>query len=217
MTAQTSEHGGLITGLAAEGDAAGDAVSVAVTRDHVVNGILHGLDSAGQLVANFAAVSASEIEHASPPTDDPTKIAGCDWFFPLRIRHGDDSSFRVVVKLTGGLSAAGTATFRLVIRSSATLDRDLRPTDPAVFGAPPNVAEVSTSTPSGEALTATIYLNAAQVRRMPRYLIASVDQDGDPSSAVYIPATFQVWAKSSSGSSAPRILALTAIEYPGER
>lgn len=216
MTAQTSEHGGLVYGLASEGDGAGDFVSAAVTREVVVNGLNHLLDSAGQVIVCFSVESADEVEHTSPPTDEVTKIGGCDWPFPLRVRAGDESSFRLVVSLRGGLSAAGTATFRLIVRSSVTTDVNATPNDPASF-AQTNIAEVSTSTPGGEELEAVIYLNAAQVRRMPYYAIASEDGTGDPSSAFYIPATFQIWAKSSSGSAAPRVLSLTVIEYPGER
>ena len=212
MTAQTSEHGGLISGLAAEGDAAGDAVSTAVTRDHVINGILHGLDSSGQFLANFAAVTASEIEH--PASTEPTLISGCNFFFPLRVRHGDDSSFRLAVYLRGGADAAGTVTYRVVVRAADSL-RDTLPVDPASF-ASTSVAEVATSTPAGEDLYALLYLNPSQTRRAPRQLIESEDGTGDSSAAVYIPAAFQIWAKSS-GAAKPRVLALTVLEYPGER
>lgn len=215
MTASTSEHGGLIYGLADEGATAGTFVSAAVTRDVVVNGILHLLDSSGQMVANFAAVNADEVEHASPPTDEVTKIAGCDWPFPLRVRHGDESSFRIVITMRASLSAAGTATFRLIVRP-VDVARNTAPNDPASF-AQTNIAEVSTTSTTGEDLSCSLYLNASQVRRAPWQSFLDEDGEGNPGAIFYIPATLQVWAKSSSGSSAPRILALTAIEYPGER
>ncbi len=212
MTAQTSEHGGLIYGLAAEGDSAADAVSAAVTRDVVVNGLLHLLDSSGQMVVNFASVTAGEVEQASPPTDEVTKM--CEWAYPMRLRHGDESGFRLVVKTRISISAAGTATFRLALKLAS--DLYTTPRDPASFPVT-NVAEISTTSTSGEDKSATIYLNAAQIRRATYAATASVDAEGNPSVAFYIPATFQIWAKSSVGSSLPRILSLTAIEYTGER
>lgn len=215
MTAQTSEHGGLVYGLASEGDAAGEFVSAAVTRDVVVNGLNHLLDVAGQMVVNFAAIAAADVGHSSPPTSEVTLIRGCEWYFPLRVRSGDESSYRLTIKLRGGLSAAGTATFRLILRP-ADSSRLTTPNDPAVF-AQTNIAEVATSTTSGEDLSATIYLNTSQVRRAAYTSVASEDADGNPSVAFYIPACLQVWAKSSSGAASPRILSLTAIEWSGDR
>jgi hypothetical protein len=166
------------------------------------------------MIVNFASVTAGEVEHASPPIDEVTKIVGCEWSYQMRLRHGDESGFRLVIDMRASISAAGTATFRLALQHGAAARTT--PVDPATFPQT-NIAEVTTTSTTGEDLTATLYLDAAQVRRAAYAATPSEDGDGDPSTAFYIPVSFQVWAKSSSGSSAPRILSLTAIEYPGER
>lgn len=216
MTAQTSEHGGYIRGQLAEMDTGGDAVDAALARA-CVNNALHLLDEAGQYVVCAVPPTGEYLEQASPSTTRMALIGGADWSIPsLRIRHGDASSFRIVVYMRAYISAAGTATFWITLRPQ---DRHVlsTPRDPDVFSGMPNVVKVTTTNTTGEDLTATLYLSADQVRRMPLSIWPSEDGGGDAAGCVTYPAALQVWAKSSVGSSLPRIISLTAREYAGDR
>lgn len=215
-TASTSEHGGFIRGQAGEIDSAGAAVDAALTRNGLVNNLQHLTDQAGQFVVCVVPPTGEYLEQSAPSTTTMALVTGAEWRFPLRVRSGDESSYRVVVYMRAYISAAGTATFRLALRALDHLIGTIPP-DPASFSTP-WVAEVSTTSTTGADLTATLYVPAAMVGRAhPLALYASEDGSGDPASAAVLLASLQVWAKSSNGASLPRIVCLTARKYAGDR
>lgn len=211
---QTSEHGGFIRGLAAEVDAGGDPVASAFVRDALTNNALHLLDEFGQALVSVTAVTATDLETSA--STDLALIPGCDWQVPLRPRHGDASSFRVVVHLRAMISSAGTATFRIALRppqfgSMLTIE----PYDPASFPTA-YIAEVSTTSTSGADLAATLYIPTTLVASAPLAEVESENAGGDLTAAYFLTARLQVWAKSSSAGK-PQVLALNAREFCGER
>lgn len=210
---QTSEHGGFIRGLAAEMDSGGDAIDAAITRDGIVNNLLHLLDERGQVLVAFHAVAATDVQLTSPSTTTPSLIPGCNFPVTLSIRHGDASSYRVVIYMRAAISAAGTATFWLALRVPRTT---LRPPDPASFSTT-YVASVSTTSTSGADLAATLYVGSDDVAEARLESVPSIDGGEDPATALVLPASIQIWAKSSSGSSNPQVLAFVAREFAGER
>jgi hypothetical protein len=214
-TSSTSEHGGFIRGQAAEIDGAGDAIDAALTRV-CVNNLQHLTDQSGQFLACMTPTTGEYLEQAAPSTTTMALIGGAEWRFPLRVRSGDVSSFRVVVYMRAYISAAGTATFRLALRQVDHMVYTVPP-DPASFSTP-WVAEVSTTSTTGADLTATLYVPAAMVgRRFPWSAWQSEDGGAAPEQAYGLFASLQVWAKSSNGASLPRIMSLTAREYSGDR
>lgn len=215
MTAQTSEHGGYIRGQLAEMDTGGDAVDAALARV-CVNNALHLLDEAGQFVVCVVPTTGEYLEQASPSTTTFALIGGAEWEFPIHVRHGDESSVRIVVYMRAYISAAGTASFRIALRPR-DLARYAVPLDPSSSPAPTWVAGVTTTNTTGEDLTATLYLTASQVREMFVDTWPSEDGGGDPVRTGQRVVCLQVWAKSSVGTSLPRIISLTAREFAGDR
>lgn len=215
MTAQTSELGGFIRGLAGEMDTGGAPVEVAATRHGIVNNLMHLADESGQFLVCAATLAATDLQLASPSTTVMTMIPGCAWRVPLRIRAGDESSFRIVVYFRARISAAGTATFRLALRP---LDRDRLtvPVDPAVTTTT-YTAEVSTTSTTGEDKTATLYFDTVGVRRLPVFGFPTEDGSAAPAIAYEYGCELQVWAMSSVGTSLPTVMSLTAREYAGDR
>ena len=214
MTAQTSEQGGYIRGLTSEIDIGGDPVASALVRNGLVNNALHLLDEFGQVLVSTHAVAVTDLQGAASTT--MTLVPGCDWACPLRPRHGDASTFRVVVYLRASISAAGTATFRIALRPpqfGALLNTE--PYDPASFPTA-YIAEVSTTSTSGADLAATLYIPAALVASAPLSEVESEDASGDLTTAYFLSARLQIWATSSSAGF-PRVLAIVAREFAGER
>lgn len=213
---QTSEHGGFIRGLAAEVDGSGDPVAAAFVRDALANNALHLLDSFGQYLVAEQAVAATDFQLTSPPTTEPAMVPGCEWDVPLRIRHGDNSSYRVVVDIVARIASAGTATFRIALRPpQAGALFAVAPLDPASF-ASTYVAEVDTTNTTSEALAVTLYLPAAIVAGASLGEIPSEDGGGDPTTAYLLTARLQIWATSSSGG-VPQVFSVVAREFCGER
>jgi len=209
MTAQTSEHGGYIRGLAVEQDTAGEPVSGAATRA-IVNNLMHCIDESGQVLASLTALASDDMQGAASTTF--ALISNLDLVVPVRIRPGDGSTFRVVVYMRALTSAAGTATFRVALRDRAYSRRT--PTDPAYY-AETFSAQVSSTSTSGADLTATLYLEAAMLRGL-LSTVESTDGGGVALSAEWLQLSLQVWAKSS-GAGIPRVYQFTAREFAGAR
>ena len=213
MTAQTSEQGGFIRGVTGEIDAGGDPISSAIVRALVNNG-LHLLDEFGQALVSEHAVAVTDFQGSASTT--MTLIPGCEWDCQLRIRHGDTTSYRVVVYFRGSISAAGTATFRLSLRPPQQGPLfGVAPVDPATLSTT-YTAEVSTTSTSGADLAATLYLPASIVASARLGEIPSEDGSGDETTAFQLSARLQIWATSSSAGF-PRVLAITAREFAGDR
>lgn len=216
MTAQTSEHGGVIRGLAGEMDTGGDALDTAAARDGVVNNVLHLLDQRGSVVVCFAAIAATDVQLASAPTGELAIIPGCDWpILDLPLRHGDGESFRVVVKFRAAISAAGTATYRLALRR-ADADTRLLPPDPAVTPSP-FVADLTTTSTAGADLTTTLYFPAVSIRDSHLLGAESRDGGGESMSALTLPVRLQIWAKASTSGRNIQVRGLTARLFAGDR
>lgn len=215
MAIYTSEFAGYIRGMADEMDASGAPIDTAVTRHGIVNNLLHLGDESGQVLVCAVTFAATDLQLAAPSTSVMTLIPGCAWRVPLRIRAGDESSFRVVVVFRAYLSAAGTATFRVALRP---LDRDLMtvPVDPAVTTTT-YTAEVTTTSTTGADLTATLYFDAATVRRLPVIGLPTEDGSGAPAVALEYGCELQIWAKSTDAAKYPTIMFVTAREYTGSR
>lgn len=215
-TSSTSEHGGFIRGQADEIDAASAPIDVAMARNGLVNNLQHIVDQSGQFLVCMAPTTGEYLEQSAPSTTTMALVGGAEWHFPLRVRPGDESSFRVVVYMRAYISAAGTATFRLALRARDAVLYTVPP-DPASFSTT-WVAEVSTTSTTGADLTCTLYVPASMVgARFPWTSWESEDGGGDPVQAYGLEASLQVWAKSSNGASLPRIMSLTAREYSGDR
>lgn len=209
MTAQTSEHGGWIRGQLEQLDGAGDPVASANARVLINNG-LHALDQSGQVLVNMAALAADDIQAPTALTTFQL-VRNLDLVVPVRIRHGDASTFRVVVYMRCLASAASTATFRLSLRPLGPETRTI-PEDPASFPTT-HIAEVSTTSTSGVDKTATLYLPTSRLTPQARQ---STDGEGDPMSGEELELSLQVWAKSS-GAGIPRVYVFTAREFAGDR
>ena len=211
--AQTSEFGGFVRGLANEMDASGAPVDAAGTRYGVLNNLLHLCDEEGQFLVCAVTSAATDLQLAAP-TAIMQQIPGAAFRTLVRIRSGDGSTFRVVVYMRARVTAAATGTFRIALRPMEGLTT--RPLDPAVV-VTTSVADVSTTSTTGADLTATVYLDAATVRRLPVLAYPSEDGGGAPSLGQVHMCELQVWATSTVGSALPTIMALTAREFAGDR
>ncbi len=209
MTAQTSEHGGYIRGQLVAN--AGDPADTAATRV-LANNILHSLDQSGQVLCSLSALAADDIQAPSASTTFQL-IRNLDLFPYVRVRHGDGSTFRVVVYMRALASAASTVTYRVALRFPET--RLTVPLSPSDFPST-NVAEVSTTSTTGADLTATVYLASPALSGRELDTLQSTDGSGDALSSYALGLSLQVWAKSS-GAGVPRARAFTAREYVGER
>lgn len=213
MTAQTSELGGFARGVADEMDASGYPVSSGATRYGIVNNLLHLLDQEGQFLVCAVTSAATDLQLAAP-TAIMQQIPGAAFRTLVRLRSGDASSFRVVVYMRARVTAAATGAFRIALRPMEGLTT--RPLDPAVVTTTA-IVDVTTTSTTGADLTATVYLDAETVRRLPILAYPSEDGGGAPSLGQVHMCELQVWATSTVGSALPTIMALTAREFAGDR
>lgn len=211
----TSEHDGFVRSLPTE-LATKAALDAAVVRDGIVNNLNHLTDCSGQVLVQFVSPDTA-YSLTAPSTTLFTRFDTLPVFeVPLRLRH-DGASFFVVIDARVSISAAGTATFRVLLRPP---DRGSPPPpDPALGYV--NVIEFTTTSTSGaDITTAPIYLPPAAVQRVIDDGFLSISDsemgDGTAGTALILPVSIEVWAKTSLITSLPRVQSLIAREWLGE-
>lgn len=220
MTAQTSEHGAYIRGLAAGTlSLAYGPVDTGATRDALLNNLVHLHDSNGQTICNLVLGATEYFEQDTAATGEfPRAIKGVAPLpFPLRINPATGDSCPLIVCITASGGAVGTVTFRAELSFAGERTR-VAPAIPSA--AEVHVADVSTTSTTGAPLIfAPIYLTGEKIaagvaagHAVVSY--PSLDADGNPATARFFLARFTLYAKTTSGK--PRLHAVTARTYTGE-
>lgn len=192
-------------------------------RNGVVNNLNHLLDEDAQVLASLSLPFGSYYTLSAPSTsvfkrlDDlpPLEV-------PLRLSP-DGGTLKIVTQLRAYASAAGTITFRirLSLRGSGPVTSlSLLPPDPAIDWA---VAQVTTaSTTPADLAPAVLQITSAQLagdRTLDEWLTMGARLSGRGDGSIgygrVLPGLLEVWAKSTSGSAAPRVAGFMAREYGG--
>lgn len=214
----TSEHTGFILGLSdqlAQGSSSA-AVDTGAVRDSIVNNLNHLTDCAGQQLVQFVAPTTAYSQTA-PDTSLYTRFDTLPTFRVwLRQRH-DGQSYRVVITARVSISAAGTASFRFYLRPPTVAYSP--PPDPTT-GSTLVYQDTTTSTTGADLGPGSVYATSTVMSAvLGSPFVDTVETligDGGLSSAVAVPFTLEVWAKSTVGTSLPQIQSLTAHEYIGK-
>lgn len=220
MTAQNSEHGAYIRGLAAGTlSLPYGPVDAGAVRDGVLNNLIHLHDSNGQTICNLVLDPGEYFEQDTAATGEfPRAIKGVAPLpFPLRINPTTGNSCPLIVCITASGGAVGTVTFRAELSFAGERTR-VAPAIPSA--AEVHVADVSTTSTTGAPLIfAPIYLTGEKIAAGVRAGVALKqiqihDADGNPAAIWVLLARLTLYAKTTSGK--PRLHAITARTYAGE-
>jgi hypothetical protein len=211
-----SEHNAYIRGLSSVTGSDYGPVDASASRDALVNNTNHLVSECTQTRVALVMKAGSYYEQASPSTTAYQLIDKLDPIpFPMNF-----STVILIPHIKVSISAAGTASFRM--RLTFYGDESL----PSVGDSAPNVADfTTTSTTAVDVNPGKVWISYASIQARGRDpdtgtypwmpALNSLDGSGNLSSKRSLWAQLEVWAKSSVGTSKPRVHGLYAREYIG--
>jgi len=207
-----SEYEGYVRGQSYQLDDT-ESVDTGAVRDGLINSACHLADESTQVRVSWNMPTGDSPLVAVPAPTTTSAFYYVETFGPFPLTVFQSYSAKLVCRLRGQVSQAGTSTWRLALRPVGPATA--RPTTME-----PGVCEVSTTSTSYADLDPTpgaIQLTRDQVEICRAYYptLRSQDGSGNPASVLVCLAQLEVWTKTSDVSSIGQLSVVLAREYVG--
>lgn len=190
----------------------------------VVNNLQHLVDQSTKHVANIVFPAGELVEQTEPSFTEFKRFDKLPPIvFPITCVSGaaGGRTAKLVTRLHASISQAGTATYRVRVQLFPSWSA-------APYLGSSNLAEVSTTSTTGQDLTATLEIDADSIARvlsgLERHPLGaiygtgftpykSLDHNGNPATARVLMGQLDIWAMSSGTQQNPRLHAVMVREY----